>query len=197
LGVIAAFFIVMSIAMVYFAVWNSKKDDLAQLERREAELREEFRTKHSKAVNLDLYKQQLLDIEKSFGAMLRQLPSRTEMDALLIDISQTGVGVGLEQVEFRPLPDQVQVFYAERPIKIRLVGSYHQFGEFVSGIAALPRIVTLHDVSIKPVDKSSGYDQLELSVTAKTYRYLDEEELAAVEAANKANKPTARGSSSS
>lgn len=196
IGVIASFFVVISIALVYFAVWNAKKDTLAQYEQREQELRGEFRTKHAKAVNLDLYKQQLVDIERSFGALLRQLPGKTEMDALLIDISQTGSGVGLEQVEFRPLPEQTQDFYAERPIKIQLTGTFHQLGEFVSGIASLPRIVTLHDVTIKPESTGAGYDQLLLDVTAKTYRYLDDQELAAVEAARNANKPAARGSSS-
>lgn len=196
LGVIAIFFVVISAALVYFAVWNTKKDELAQYERREQELRTEFRTKHAKAVNLDLYKQQLADIEKSFGAMLRQLPGRTEMDALLIDISQTGVGVGLDQKLFQPQPEQTRDFYAERPIKMRFTGGYHQFGEFVSGIAALPRIVTLHDVVIKPETTGGPYDQLQMEVTAKTYRYLDDQELAAVDAARKANKATARGSSS-
>jgi type IV pilus assembly protein PilO len=128
--------------------------------------------------------------------MLRQLPGKTEMEALLIDISQTGVGVGLTQQLFQPQPEQTRDFYAERPIKIRLTGTYHQMGEFVSGIAALPRIVTLHNVEIKQVPNGT-FDQLQLDVTAKTYRYLDDEEVAAVEAARKVNAATTRGSSSS
>ena len=103
------------------------------------------------------------------------------MPNLLVDISQAGVGAGLEEKLFQPAPEQQKDFYAELPIKIRLTGSYHEFGEFVSGIAALPRIVTLHDIEIKP-DTKDAYDQLTLDLTAKTYRYLDEEELAAAEA---------------
>jgi type IV pilus assembly protein PilO len=196
LGAIGAFFVVLSLLMLYFLVWNQKKDDLASAQSKEQELREEFRTKHAKAVNLNLYKQQLEDIQKSFGAMLRQLPGKTEMEALLVDISQTGVGVGLSQQLFQPQPEQSRDFYAERPIKIRLTGTYHQMGEFVSGIAALPRIVTLHNVELKQAT-GGAFDQLQLDVTAKTYRYLDDEEVAAVEASRKANAATTRGSSSS
>jgi type IV pilus assembly protein PilO len=196
LGAIALFFVVLSILLLYFLVWNSKKDEMASKEQQEQTLREEFRTKHAKAVNLDLYKQQLADIQKSFGAMLRQLPDKTQMDGLLIDISQTGNGVGLQQQKFQPLPEQGKDFYAERPIQIRLTGTYHQMGEFVSGIAALPRIVTLHNVEIKQVGKDS-FDQLQMDVTAKTYRYLDEGEVAAAESARKAKAATTRGSSSS
>ena len=196
LGAIAVFFVLLSLLMLYFLVWNQKKDDLAQAQGQERTLRDEFRTKHAKAVNLNLYKQQLDDIQKSFGAMLRQLPGKTEMEALLVDISQTGVGVGLAQQLFQPQPEQSRDFYAERPIKIRLTGTYHQMGEFVSGIAALPRIVTLHNVEIKQL-QGGAFDQLQMDVTAKTYRYLDDEEVAAVEAARKANAANTRGSSSS
>ncbi len=195
LGAIALIFVVLSLLMLYFLVWNQKKDDLALAQEQERSLRDEFRTKHAKAVNLNLYKQQLEDIQKSFGAMLRQLPGKTEMEALLVDISQTGVGVGLTQQLFQPQPEQSRDFYAERPIKIRLTGTYHQMGEFVSGIAALPRIVTLHNVELKQV-QGGAFDQLQLDVTAKTYRYLDDEEVAAVEASRKKNAATTRGSSS-
>ena len=196
LGAIGLIFVVLSLLMLYFLVWNQKKDDLALAQEQERSLRDEFRTKHAKAVNLNLYKQQLEDIQKSFGAMLRQLPGKTEMEALLVDISQTGVGVGLTQQLFQPQPEQSRDFYAERPIKIRLTGTYHQMGEFVSGIAALPRIVTLHNVEIKQL-QGGAFDQLQMDVTAKTYRYLDDEEVAAVEAARKANAANTRGSSSS
>jgi type IV pilus assembly protein PilO len=196
MGAIAIFFVVLSLLMLYFLVWNQKKDDLALAQQQERTLRDEFRTKHAKAVNLNLYKQQLEDIQKSFGAMLRQLPGRTEMEALLVDISQTGVGVGLSQQLFQPQPEQSRDFYAERPIKIRLTGTYHQMGEFVSGIAALPRIVTLHNVELKQV-QGGAFDLLQLDVTAKTYRYLDDEEVAAVEASRKSSAATTRGSSSS
>jgi type IV pilus assembly protein PilO len=190
-GAIAIVFVVLSLILLYLLVWNSKKDELAQVEGQERSLREEFRTKHSKAVNLELYKQQLADIQRSFGAMLRQLPGKTEVDDLLVDISQTGLAAGLHQELFLPQPQQNKDFYAELPIKIRLTGSFHQMGEFVSGIAALPRIVTLHNVEIKTANKDA-YDQLQLDVTAKTYRYLDEDEIAQAEAARKASTTTRR-----
>jgi type IV pilus assembly protein PilO len=193
-GAIALTFVVVSLLLLYLLVWNSKKDELAQHEQQEVKLRQEFRDKHGKAVNLELYKQQLSDIERSFGAMLRQLPGKTEVPNLLVDISQTGLAAGLQQQLFQPMPQVNKDFYAELPIKIRLTGSYHQLGEFVSGIAALPRIVTLHNVEIKAANKDV-YDQLQLDVTAKTYRYLDDEEIAGIEAAKKAT--TTRGSSSS
>jgi type IV pilus assembly protein PilO len=196
LGAIALFFVLLSLLLLYLLVWSAKKGELAQFEAEETTLRESFKSKHGKAVNLDLYKQQLEDIQKSFGAMLRQLPGKTEVPSLLVDISQTGLAAGLQQQLFQPQPQQMRDFYAELPFKIRLTGSYHQLGEFVSGVAALPRIVTLHNVEIKSLDKDS-YDQLQMDVTAKTYRYLDDEELATVEAARKANAAKARGSSAS
>jgi type IV pilus assembly protein PilO len=197
LGAIVLFFVLFSGLMLYFLVWNNRKDELEQFQHEEQKLRTEFRTKHAKAVNLDLYRQQLDDIQKSFGAMLRQLPGKTEMQNLLVDISQTDSAAGLQQLRFEPLLEQSKDFYAERPIKITLAGTYHQLGEFVSGIAALPRIVTLHDVVIKVAEKSSGVDpQLQMDVTAKTYRYLDDAEISAADSA-KAKSATKRGSSSS
>ena len=184
LAVTAVFFVVLATAMVWFFVWSARKDELAELQTKELSLRDEFRTKHAKAVNLDLYKQQLADIEKSFGAMLRQLPGKTEMQNLLVDISQSGTATGLSQELFQPMPVENRDFYAEVPIKIRLTGSYHQMGEFVSAIAGLPRIVTLHDVSIRNAG-TKDYDQLVMDVTAKTYRYLDNDEIAAVNAARR------------
>jgi type IV pilus assembly protein PilO len=178
---VAATLVVLTFVLSYVFVWQKQRPELDRFEAEEASLREEFRTKHSKAVNLDIYKQQLADIERSFGALLRQLPGKTEVPNLLVDISQTGLAAGLEEKLFQPGPEQKRDFYAELPIRIRLSGSYHEFGEFVSGIAALPRIVTLHDIEIKPESKDS-YDSLTLDLTAKTYRYLDEEELAAAEA---------------
>ena len=111
---------------------------------------------------------------------LRQLPGKTEVPSLLVDISQTGLAAGLDENLFQPAPEEKKDFYAELPIKIRLTGNYHDFGEFVSGIAALPRIVTLHQIDIKPA-KGDAYDQLTLDLTARTYRYLDEDEITAVE----------------
>jgi type IV pilus assembly protein PilO len=181
---VALCFVVLTGALTYFFVWDEQRPELQRREDVEQQLRQEFHTKHAKAVNLDLYKQQLKDIERSFGALLRQLPGKTEVPNLLVDISQTGLSAGLEEKLFQPQAEQKKDFYAELPIKIRLTGSYHQFGQFVSGIAALPRIVTLHDIEIKTEGKDA-YDQLSLELTAKTYRYLDEDEIAAGESDKK------------
>jgi type IV pilus assembly protein PilO len=188
-GAVAIAFVVLTVALIYFFVWDEQRPELQQRQDEEQGLRQEFRTKHAKAVNLELYKQQLKDIERSFGALLRQLPGKTEVPNLLVDISQTGLSSGLEEKLFQPQPEVKKDFYAELPIKIRLTGSYHQFGQFVSGIAALPRIVTLHDIDIRSENKDA-YDQLSLELTAKTYRYLDEDEIAAGEADKK--KPVRR-----
>ena len=177
-GAVGAFFVLLTGLLIYFFVWDEQRPELQRREDQEQTLRQEFRNKHSKAVNLYLYKQQLKDIERSFGALLRQLPGKTEVPNLLVDISQTGLSAGLEEKLFQPQSEVKKDFYAELPIKIRLTGSYHQFGQFVSGIAALPRIVTLHDIDIRSENKDA-YDQLSLELTAKTYRYLDEDEIAA------------------
>ena len=183
-GAVAVYLVLLTGLITYFFVWQSQRPDLDRYQNEEQNLRDEFHRKHAKAVNLDVYKQQLKDIERSFGALLRQLPGKTEVPNLLVDISQTGLAAGLSEKLFQPGGEQRRDFYAELPIKIRLSGSYHQFGEFVSGIAALPRIVTLHDIDIKS-DSKDAYDQLSLELTAKTYRYLDEDEIAAGEADKK------------
>jgi type IV pilus assembly protein PilO len=187
-GVVALCFIVLSLVLAYVFVWDEQVPELQKREDVEQTLRSEFKTKHSKAVNLEVYKQQLKDIERSFGALLRQLPGKTEVPNLLVDISQTGLSAGLEEKLFQPQAEQKKDFYAELPIKISLTGSYHQFGEFVSGIAALPRIVTLHDIEIKSANKDA-YDQLTLELTAKTYRYLDEDEVSANDAKKDVHRP--------
>jgi len=181
---VALCFLVVAGVLIYLFVWEDRIPELQARENQEQQLRNEFRAKHAKAVNLAVYKQQLTDIEKSFGALLRQLPSRTEVPNLLVDISQTGLAAALEEKLFQPGQEVKKDFYAELPIHIQLTGSYHEFGAFVSGIAALPRIVTLHDIQITPInkDKSAAYDQLQLDLTAKTYRYLDDDEVAAAEA---------------
>jgi type IV pilus assembly protein PilO len=194
-GAVAVAFLALTLVGIYFLVWNEQRPELQRHQAQEQQLRQEFRDKHAKAVNLEVYKQQLKDIERSFGALLRQLPGKTEVPSLLVDISQTGLAAGLEEKLFQPEPEHKMDFYAELPIKIRLSGSYHQFGEFVSGIAALPRIVTLHNIDIKP-DNKDAYDQLSLELTAKTYRYLDEDEIAAGEADKKkdvAHRPKPAG----
>jgi len=177
-GFVALCFVILSAALFYFFVWSDQKPRLDQSTAEEQELRNTFKTKHSKAVNLVVYQQQLADIERSFGALLRQLPGKTEVPNLLVDISQVGVGAGLEEKLFQPSAEVKKDFYAELPIKIKLSGSYHQMGAFVSGIAALPRIVTLGELSIKP-DNKDAYDVLSFELTAKTYRYLDDAEVAA------------------
>jgi len=182
-GAVGLCFVILCAVGSYVFVYDEQVPELQKREDTEQQLRQEFRTKHSKAVNLEIYEQQLKDIERSFGALLRQLPGKTEVPNLLVDISQTGLSAGLQEKLFQPQTEQKKDFYAELPIKISLTGSYHQFGEFVSGIAALPRIVTLHDIEIKSATKDA-YDQLTLDLTAKTYRYLDGEEVQASEAAN-------------
>jgi type IV pilus assembly protein PilO len=192
-GTIAVAFVLLTLLASYFFVWTDLNPQLQALQDQEQQLRTEFHNKHAKATNLEVYKQQLGDIEKSFGAMLRQLPSKTEVDNLLVDISQTGLAAALDQKLFQPQVEARKDFYAERPIKIRFAGSYHQFGAFVSGIAALPRIVTLHDVKIEPVTKTGGaFDQLQMDLTAKTYRYLDDEEVAQSEADRRKSEQAAK-----
>jgi type IV pilus assembly protein PilO len=167
-------FVAVAAGGIYMFVWRTQLPELDRAEKKELTLKSEFEAKQRKAANFEAYKVQLDDMQRSFGAMLRQLPGKTEVPNLLVDISQTGLAAGLEEELFQPSPEVRRDFYAELPIRIRLLGSYHELGSFVSGIAALPRIVTLHDLSITP-DSKSPNGQLVLDVTAKTYRYLDEE----------------------
>ena len=177
LGLIALIFIVVALAASYYFVWQGKRPELLRVQEEELQLRQTFEQKQKKAANLEAYKEQLREMERSFGALLRQLPGKTEVPSLLVDISQTGLAAGLEEKLFQPANEVRREFYAELPIKIRLTGSYHELGSFVSGIAALPRIVTLHNIEIKPLGKeAAGNDELQLDVTAKTYRYLEDDE---------------------
>jgi len=137
----------------------------------EVKKKEAFEAKQRTAANLEPLKNQLEEMKLSFGAMLRQLPNQAEIDALLVDISQTGLAAGLEFDLFQPQGEVPEEFYAVKPITLRVSGDYHEFGEFVSGVAALPRIVTQHDISIKP----AGEKGLVMEATAKTYRYIDED----------------------
>jgi type IV pilus assembly protein PilO len=191
IGAVVIWSLIVTFVLGYVWVWQSKSPELDSAHAQEQALRGEFHVKHAKAINLEVYKTQLKDIERSFGALLRQLPGKTEVPNLLVDISQTGLAAGLQEKLFQPAPEQKKDFYAVLPIKIRLSGGYHQLAQFVSGIAALPRIVTLHDIEITPDNKDS-YDQLNLDLTAKTYRYLDEEELAAAEAERRKAEKAAR-----
>lgn len=149
------------------------------IEGKEQQLREDFATKQAKASNLEAYRKQLEEMKQSFGAMLRQLPNKTEVAELLVDVSQTGLASGLEFELFKPSAEVPREFYAELPIAIKVTGEYHEFGNFISGLAALPRIVTIHDIKISAPAAKAGEatdGKLTLEATAKTYRYLDEEE---------------------
>jgi len=170
---VALAFVAVVALGVYFFVWSSDKPILDRAKQQETELRAAFEDRQRKAANFDSYRAQLAEIERDFGAMLRQLPGKTEVPSLLVDISQTALGAGLEEKIWQPTGEIQKDFYAELPIKLRYSGSYHELGRFVSGIAALPRIVTLHDIDIKPAEKDQT-NNLTLDVTAKTYRYLDE-----------------------
>jgi len=185
---VASVFLVITGGLIYYFVQLGNLQDLRKVEAEEKTLWQTFDQKQRKAANLEAYRQQLAEIERTFGAMLRQLPGRTEVPSLLIDISQTGLAAGLQEHLFQPGSESRKDFYAELPIKIQLSGGYHEFGLFVSGIAALPRIVTLHDIEIAPgaARRSSARgralqpsDELTLNLTAKTYRYLEEGELEA------------------
>jgi len=186
-----AIVIALIVGMAWWFFVRDKTDALERLERQETDLRAEFETKQGRAANLEPLKLQLAQMEQQLQQMLRQLPSKTEMPDLIIDISQTALATGLSNELFRPGPETPKEFYAEKPITLRMVGSYHQFGAFVSGVASLPRVVilTMHDISLKPRDKTSGIRRdvpLELSGTVKTYRYLDDEETSAQEQSNAA-----------
>ncbi len=181
-GLIAVVCILILVAG-YFLDIKGQLENLERARAQEAKLKQEFERKQAKAANLEKYKAQLEEMKKSFGTMLRQLPSKTEVEDLLVDISQTGLAAGVEFQLFQPGQERQIEFYAELPIKMKMTGTYHQFGRFVSGIAALPRIVTLHDINIKR-DKKTG--KLIMEVTAKTYRYMDEAEIAAARKAKKA-----------
>jgi type IV pilus assembly protein PilO len=181
LGAIGLIFVIAAVAGTYFGAWKPKKPELDAARAEEQQLLQKLEAKAKKAANLDAYKAQLAEMEQSFGAMLRKLPNKTEVPNLLTDISQQGTAAGLDQKLFQPNAQVTKDFYAELPIKMRLTGSFHAIGAFVSGVAALPRIVTLHDVQITQVTKSTGTDDLQLDVTAKTYRYLDEDEQAAAQ----------------
>lgn len=184
------FFTVLVFAVVLLLGWyvqiSGQQDELTAQAQKEEQLRQEFSTKQAKAVNLEALQQQLDEMKDMLRQLLRQLPSRTEMPELLIDISQTALSSGLQVESFVPQPEVPKDFYAEKPIHLKLVGSYHQFGAFISGVASLPRVVilTMHDVSLTPQHASKEGTTtdgvLVLQGTVKTYRYLDEDEAAAV-----------------
>ena len=182
-------FILLSVALIlilvagYYLFIGDKKDELEQTRQQESVLMSDFEYKQQKAANLQAYEQQLVDMEELLKTMFRQLPSKTEMDKLLVDVSQTALAAGIDVQLFEPMAESFQDFYAERPINIRMLGDYHEFGEFVSGVAALPRVVilTMHDISLKRAKAGqSRYGNSEgrliMEGRVKTYRYVDDEE---------------------
>ncbi len=184
-GSVKAFFcallVVFILVLGWFLLINDQRTVLDGEKSKEAGLRTQFEQKQARAVNLEPLKQQLADMELMLQQMLRQLPSRTEMADLIVDISQTALASGIQNELFQPQAENKKEFYAEKPIKLRMVGTYHQFGAFVSGVASLPRVVimTMHDISLKPRDGEKAGGALVLEGTVKTYRYLDADEEAA------------------
>jgi len=177
--------LVIILVIGYFLLIKAKTEQLEMVQKLELSLRAEFEQKQAKAANLEAYEEQLAEMQELLETMFRQLPSRTEMDKLLVDVSQTALGAGIDVQLFQPNTEAYHDFYAERPISVRMLGDYHQFGEFVSGVASLPRVVilTMHDISLRRANaKDRGAEandgRLILEGTVKTYRYIDEEEAA-------------------
>ena len=181
--VILSFLLILILAIGYFLLIKAKTEQLELVQRLEGQLRVEFEAKQAKAASLEAYEAQLAEMRELLETMFRQLPSKTEMDKLLVDVSQTALGAGIDVQLFQPNAEAFHDFYAERPISVRMLGDYHQFGEFVSGVASLPRVVilTMHDIALRRAssrDVGVGADdgRLILEGTVKTYRYIDEEE---------------------
>ena len=196
------FFATLIVAVILFLGWylyiRDQQAELEQVRQKEVTLKKEFADKQAKAVNLEPYRKQLADMQEMLQTMRRQLPSKTEMPDLLNDITQAALGAGIETELFQPGPEMMKDFYAEKPIQLKMRGSYHQFGTFISNVASLPRVVilTMHDVSLRPAAAPAGTRSaapagvLSLEGTVKTYRYLDDEEAASVQqAAADAKKP--------
>jgi type IV pilus assembly protein PilO len=199
---VKVFFASLIVIVILFLGWylkiSNQQDELENLQRKEAGLKTEFSDKQAKAVNLPAYRKQLEDMKEMLQTMLRQLPSKTEMPDLLNDITQAALASGIETELFQPGPETMKDFYAEKPIALKMLGTYHQFGTFISNVASLPRVVilTMHDVSLRPTKVkgskiSSPSGQLSLEGTVKTYRYLDDAEAAEVEQAAAAKKKPA------
>jgi len=180
LGVI----LTLCIIIIGAGLWFDTQNQLIELENhqvKEFELKEEFKLKAGQAAKLELYKEQLAEMNATFGALLRQLQEKTDVESLLVDVSQTGLASGLEVNKFKPSAEEKKGFYAELPIKLEVIGSFHEMATFISGIAALPRIVTISDMKLEPEkkdskDAASTDGRLQMSATAKTYRYLQEDE---------------------
>jgi type IV pilus assembly protein PilO len=172
----------------YWFFWSPALEELDAAKAKEVELKSVFLDKKKQAVNLDAYKQQMVEIERTFGALLRQLPDKSQMDGLLTDINQAGLQQGLEFELFKPGQETIAAFYAEMPISIKVIGTYHELGAFASDISKLSRIVTLNDISITSIAKDSKDNQLSMDAVAKTYRYLDASENVGNKKANKLGK---------
>jgi type IV pilus assembly protein PilO len=170
----------------YFVLWDPQYTDLTKLRGDEETLKKDYLAKKTQAVNLDLHKQQLREIDTQFGALLKQLPNKAQMDALLVDINQAGLSRGLQFELFRPAASEAaREFYSELPITLKVIGTYHDMGAFAADVGQLPRIVTLNDVSIE----ASKDGNLTMDVTARTFRYLDEDEVAAQRKASSKKGP--------
>jgi type IV pilus assembly protein PilO len=177
---------ILIVAAGYWFLWKPALEELDQAKAKETELRQVFLDKKRQAINLDAYKQQMVEIEKTFGALLRQLPDKSQMDGLLTDINQAGLERGLEFELFKPGQEVQADFYAEMPISIKVVGSYHNLGQFASDVSRLSRIVTLNNLNITSGGKDVKDNLLVMEAVAKTYRYLDPNEVASKQAAEKA-----------
>jgi type IV pilus assembly protein PilO len=174
--VVLAAILVAIPAAGYVAVWQGQLDELASGENQEKTLKEDYLNKKKQAVNLDLHRQQLREIDTQFGALLKQLPNKAQMDALLVDINQAGLSRGLQFELFKPAPgESAKEFYAELPIQVKVLGNYHDFGAFAADVGQLSRIVTLNDIALEP--RPDG--NLQMDAIARTFRYLDDTEVAA------------------
>lgn len=188
-AVVIGLLCVMLLFLGYYLDLSDQLDILKQAEAKEQTIKQEFEKKQAKAANLDAYKSQMEEMQRTFGALLQQLPGKTEVAELLVDVSHVGIQSGLEFELFKPEAEKPKDFYAELPIGLRVLGNYHEFGNFASGIAALPRIVTLHDLTISANKKEdSPNNELTMSATAKTYRYLDESEKSSGQKARKTRR---------
>ena len=179
-GILGFVLIAIVGAGIYFLTLP-QLDELERVERKEVELKSEFTTKANQAAKLELYKEQLAEMQASFQAILRQLPERTDVESLLVDVSQTALANGLEIKRFKPSAEEKKGFYAELPISLEVTGRYHDLASFISGVAALPRIVTMHDLTLslqneKKEEGEAPSGKLKMIATAKTYRYLKEDE---------------------
>lgn len=173
-AVLLGIFVILLLAGWWF-FWSDQITQLETAGQEELSLKDQYIAKKRQAVNLDLYTQQLAEIDRSFGALLKQLPNKSEIEALLIEVNQAGLGRGLQFELFRPGAEQIKDFYAELPVTVKINGSYHDIGAFAADVAKLPRIVTLNSIALAPLKNS---ETLSLDATVKTFRYLDEEELA-------------------